>query len=97
MIRMAYVLFVHSTTHISSTLYDMATKKRPNRRDHSHPTAESSPTVDQGSRDVVEEPMDLNGDRTQAEPEDEMQLDRGGSTDPGGRKRRRGLFRRGGT
>ena len=63
----------------------------------SHPPAESSPTVDQGSRDVVEEPMDLNGDRTQAEPEDEMQLDRGGSTDPGGRKRRRGLFRRGGT
>jgi chromosome partitioning protein len=63
----------------------------------SHPTAESSPAVDQGSRDVVEEPMDLNGDRTQAEPEDEMQLDRGGSTDPGGGKRRRGLFRRGGT
>jgi hypothetical protein len=46
---------------------------------------------------VVEEPMDLNGDRTQAEPEDEMQLDRGASTDPGGGKRRRGLFRRGGT
>jgi chromosome partitioning protein len=63
----------------------------------SHPPAESSPTVDQGSRDVGEEPMDLNGDRTQAEPEDEMQLDRGGSTDPGGGKRRRGLFRRGGT
>ena len=63
----------------------------------SHPPAEPSPTVDQGSRDVVEEPMDLNGDRTQAEPEDEMQLDRGGSTDPGGGKRRRGLFRRGGT
>ena len=63
----------------------------------SHPPAESSPTVDQESRDVVEEPMDLNGDRTQAEPEDEMQLDRGGSTDPGGGKRRRGLFRRGGT
>jgi hypothetical protein len=63
----------------------------------SHPPAESSPTVDQGSRDVVEEPIDLNGDRTQAEPEDEMQLDRGGSTNPGGGKRRRGLFRRGGT
>ena len=63
----------------------------------SHPPAESSPTVDQGSRDEVEEPMDLNGDRTQAEPEDEMQLDRGDSTDPGGGKRRRGLFRRGGT
>jgi chromosome partitioning protein len=62
-----------------------------------HPPAESSPTVDQGSRDVGEEPIDLNGDRTQSEPEDEMQLDRGGSTDPGGGKRRRGLFRRGGT
>jgi len=38
---MAYVLFVHSTTQVSSTLYDMATKKRPPRRDHPHPTAES--------------------------------------------------------
>ena len=63
----------------------------------SHPPAESSPTVDQGSRDAVEELADLNGDGTQAEPEDEMQLDLGGSTDPDGRKRRRGLFRRGGT
>jgi len=63
----------------------------------SHPPEESSPTVDQGSRDAVEELVDLNGGRTQAEPEDEMQLDLGGSTDPGGRKRRRGLFRRGGT
>jgi chromosome partitioning protein len=62
----------------------------------SHPPAEPSPTVDQGSRDAVEELADLNGDRTQAEPEDDMQLDQGGSTDPG-RKRRRGLFRRGGT
>jgi hypothetical protein len=62
-----------------------------------HPPVESDPTVDQGSRDAAEEPMDLNGDRTQAEPEDEMQLDPGGSTDPGGGKRRRGLFRRGGT
>jgi chromosome partitioning protein len=62
----------------------------------SHPPAEPSPTVDQGSRDVVEELADLNGDRTQAEPEDDMQLDQGESTDPG-RKRRRGLFRRGGT
>jgi hypothetical protein len=32
--RMAYVLFVHSTAQVSSTLYDMATKKKPNRRDH---------------------------------------------------------------
>jgi chromosome partitioning protein len=62
----------------------------------SHPPAEPSPTVDQGSRDAVEELGDLNGDRTQAEPEDDMQLDQGESTDPG-RKRRRGLFRRGGT
>jgi hypothetical protein len=62
----------------------------------SHPPAEPSPTVDQESRDAVEELVDLNGDRTQAEPEDDMQLDQGGSTDPG-RKRRRGLFRRGGT
>jgi chromosome partitioning protein len=62
----------------------------------SHSPAEPSPTVDQGSRDAVEELADLNGDRTQAEPEDDMQLDQGGSTDPG-RKRRRGLFRRGGT
>ena len=62
----------------------------------SHPPAEPSPTVDQESRDVVEELADLNGDRTQAEPEDDMQLDQGESTDPG-RKRRRGLFRRGGT
>jgi chromosome partitioning protein len=62
----------------------------------SYPSAEPSPTVDQGSRDAVEELADLNGDRTQAEPEDDMQLDQGDSTDPG-RKRRRGLFRRGGT
>jgi len=62
----------------------------------SHPPAEPRPTVDQGSRDAVEELADLNGDRTQAEPEDDMQLDQGESTDPG-RKRRRGLFRRGGT
>jgi hypothetical protein len=62
----------------------------------SHPPGEPSPTVDQGSRDAVEELADLNGDRTQAEPEDDMQLDQGESTDPG-RKRRRGLFRRGGT
>ena len=62
-----------------------------------HRPVESGPTVDQGSRDPIDEPMDLNGDRTQAEPEDEMQLDPGGSTDPGRGKRRRGLFRRGGT
>ena len=38
---MAYVLFVHSTAQVSSTLYDMATKNGPNRRDHSRATAES--------------------------------------------------------
>jgi len=63
----------------------------------SHPPEESGPTVDHGSRDAGEDLDDLNGDRTQAEPQDEMQLDRGGSTEPGERKRRRGLFRRGGT
>jgi chromosome partitioning protein len=64
----------------------------------SHPSAEPGPTVDQGSMEEGEGLVDLNGDRTQAEPEDEMQLDHpGGSTDPGGEKRRRGLFRRGGT
>jgi hypothetical protein len=63
----------------------------------SHSPAEPSPTVDQGSRDAVEELADLNGDRTQAEPERDMQLDQGESTDHPGRKRRRGLFRRGGT
>jgi chromosome partitioning protein len=64
----------------------------------SHPSAEPGPTVDQGSMEEGEGLVDLNGDRTQAEPEGEMQLDHpGGSTDPGGEKRRRGLFRRGGT
>jgi chromosome partitioning protein len=63
----------------------------------SHPPGESSPTLDQGSRDAVEELVDLNGDQTQAEPQDQMQLDPGGSTDAGRAKRRRGLFRRGGT
>jgi chromosome partitioning protein len=62
-----------------------------------HPPADVNPTVDQGSRDADEGPMDLNGGRTQAEPEDEVRLDQGGSTNPGDRKRRRGLFRRGGT
>jgi chromosome partitioning protein len=69
----------------------------PHAGDVSHPPEESGPTVDHGSRDAGEELADLNGDRTQAEPQDEMQLDRGGSIEPGDRKRRRGLFRRGGT
>jgi chromosome partitioning protein len=63
----------------------------------SHPLGESSPTLDQGSRDAVEELVDLNGDQTQAEPQDQMQPDPRGSTDAGRGKRRRGLFRRGGT
>ena len=63
----------------------------------SHPPEESGATVDHGSRDAGEEFADLNGDRTQAEPQDEMQLDGGGSIEPDERKRRRGLFRRGGT
>jgi chromosome partitioning protein len=74
-----------------------AVEALPDAEDVVHPPVESGSTVDQGSRDPIDEPMDLNGDRTQAEPEDEMQLDPGGSTDPGGGKRRRGLFRRGGT
>jgi hypothetical protein len=41
--------------------------------------------------------VDLNGDQTQAEPQDQMQPDPRGSTDAGRGKRRRGLFRRGGT
>ena len=63
----------------------------------SNPPQESGPTVDHGSRDADEELADLNGDRTEAEPQDEMQLDRGGSIEPGEKKRRRGLFRRGGS
>ena len=67
----------------------------------SHPPAESEPTLDQGSRDAAAELVEMNGDRTQAEPEDEpegaLKSEPDGSTDPGGRKRRRGLFRRGGT
>jgi hypothetical protein len=63
----------------------------------SNPRQESGPTVDRGSRGADEELADLNGDRTEAEPQDEMQLDRGGSIEPGEKKRRRGLFRRGGS
>jgi chromosome partitioning protein len=63
----------------------------------SNPRQESGPTVDRGSRGADEELADLNGDRTEAEPQDEMQLNRGGSIEPGEKKRRRGLFRRGGS
>jgi chromosome partitioning protein len=56
---------------------------------------EAEPTLDEGSR--YEEPTvaDMNGDETQSEREDETQLDQGGVE--AGRKRRRGLFRRGGS
>ena len=63
----------------------------------SNPPQESRPTVDHGSTDEDEELADLNGDRNEDEPQDEMQLDRGGSIEPGEKKRRRGLFRRGGS
>ena len=63
----------------------------------SNPPQESRPTVDHGSTDEDEELADLNGDRNEAGPQDEMQLDRGGSIEPGEKKRRRGLFRRGGS
>jgi len=75
-----------------------AVEPAPDRGAASHPPQELGPTVDRGSMDEAEGVVDLNGDRTQAEPEDEIQLDQpGSSTDPGGQKRRRGLFRRGGT
>jgi chromosome partitioning protein len=71
---------------------------RPSDAGHvSHPPEESGPTVDHGSRDAGEELADLNGDRTQAEPQGEMQLDQGESIERRDKKRRRGLFRRGGT
>ena len=63
----------------------------------SNPPQESRPTVDHGSTDEDAELADLNGDRNEAEPQDEMQLNRGGSIEPGEKKRRRGLFRRGGS
>jgi CobQ/CobB/MinD/ParA family nucleotide binding protein len=67
----------------------------------SHPPAESERTLDQGSTDAARGLADLNGDRTEAEPQEEpteaLTSDRDGSTDPGKGRRRRGLFRRGGT
>jgi chromosome partitioning protein len=75
-----------------------ADEPAPDREAVSHPPPEPGLTVDRGSMDEAEGVVDLNGDRTQAEPEDEIQLDQpGSSTDPGREKRRRGLFRRGGT
>ena len=54
-------------------------------------------TLDEPSRSEEPSVVDMNGDQTQPEREDELQLGPGGSTDSGGRKRRRGLFRRGGS
>ena len=54
-------------------------------------------TLDERSRSQGASVVELNGDQTQPEPEDELRLGSRGSIDSGGRKRRRGLFRRGGS
>jgi chromosome partitioning protein len=54
-------------------------------------------SLDEASRPPEAPAVDANGDRAQPEREDEMQLERGGSTDAAGKKRWRGLFRRGGS
>jgi hypothetical protein len=56
---------------------------------------EAEPTLDEGSRYGEPTVADMNGVQTQPEREDEMQLDQSGVG--AGRKRRRGLFRRGGS
>ena len=56
---------------------------------------EAEPTLDEGSRYGESTVADMNGDETQSEGEDETRLDQGGVE--AGRKRRRGLFRRGGS
>jgi chromosome partitioning protein len=56
---------------------------------------EAEPTLDEGSRYGEPTVADMNGDETQSEREDETPLDHGGVE--AGRKRRRGLFRRGGS
>ncbi len=56
-----------------------------------------APTLNEASRAEGSSVAEMNGDQTQSEREDEMQLGPGGSTDAGARKRRRGLFRRGGS
>jgi chromosome partitioning protein len=56
---------------------------------------EAEPTLDEGSRYGEPTVADMNGDETQSEREDETRLDQGGVE--AGRKRRRGLFRRGGS
>jgi hypothetical protein len=57
--------------------------------------AEAEPTLDDGSRYGEQTVADMNGDETQSEREGETQLDQ--SEVEAGRKRRRGLFRRGGS
>jgi chromosome partitioning protein len=56
---------------------------------------EAEPTLDERSRYGEPTIADMNGDETQSEREDETQLDQRGVG--AGRKRRRGLFRRGGS
>jgi chromosome partitioning protein len=56
---------------------------------------DAEPTLDEGSGHVDPTVADMNGDQTQPEREDEMRFDPGGVV--AGRKRRRGLFRRGGS
>jgi hypothetical protein len=56
---------------------------------------EAEPTLDEGSRYGEPTVADMNGDETQSEREDETQLDQ--REVEAGRKRRRGLFRRGGS
>jgi chromosome partitioning protein len=56
---------------------------------------EAEPTLDEGSRYGEPTVADMNGDETQSQREDETRLDQGGVE--AGRKRRRGLFRRGGS
>jgi chromosome partitioning protein len=56
---------------------------------------EAEPTLDEGSRYGEPTVADMNGDETQSEREGETQLDQ--SEVEAGRKRRRGLFRRGGS
>ena len=56
---------------------------------------EAEPTLDEGSSYGEPGVADMNGDQTQPEREDEMELEPRGLG--AGRKRRRGLFRRGGS
>ncbi len=59
--------------------------------------AEVRVTLDEPSTPQGPSVVEMNGDETHPEREDEMPLGPGGSTDSGGRRRRWGLFRRGGS